>query len=149
MGLYEDHAAHRDKFEVFVVHDESVKSLAELDKKLPRLKARYWQGKDLPFPVLLDAASKTEQLYGIRAHPTGLLIDPDGKLVGEASVEDLEAKLPPLPAAKKWARHRDMYANVHWVFEATPLKAFANIGKNCMNCAMDLDADAIRACGLT
>ena len=102
IALYEDHADHRDQFEVFAVHDKSVKSFAELDEKLPKIKEHYWQGKDLPFPVLLDATGETGKLYGIRAYPTGLLIDPDGKLVGEATPADLEAKLPPLSVAKKW-----------------------------------------------
>jgi hypothetical protein len=151
IGLYEDHAAHRDRFAVFAVHDQSVQSFAELDKKLPAIKAHYWQGKDLPFPVLLDAAGKTEKLYGIRGHPTGLLIDPDGKLVGEATAADLEAKLPPLSAAIRWARHRDMQKNVHWAFEPdrhTPAK-LAEVLKRWTNCPVELDADTVRACGLT
>jgi len=151
IGLYEDHADHRDKFEVFAVHDESVKSFAELDTKLPKIKDRFWQGKDLPFPVLLDATGKTEKLYGIRAHPTGLLIDPDGKLVGEARADELEAKLPPLSVAKKWARHRDLYKNVYWSFEpsAYTLPKLADMLKRWTNSAVELDADAVKACGLT
>src|SRR5687767_3523764 len=116
MAVYADHAEHRDKFEVFAIHDDAVKSFAELDKKLASIKKKNWQGKDLPFPILLDGQRKTHQLYGIRSWPTGLLIDPEGKLVGEASVSTLEARLPPLPPAKKWARHRDMRKNVVWSF---------------------------------
>jgi AhpC/TSA family len=151
ISLYEAHADHRDKFEVFAVHDKSVESFADLDKKLAKIKERYWQAKDLPFPVLLDAAGKTEQLYGIRAHPTGLLIDPDGKLVGEASPAELEAKLPPLSAAKKWARHRDVQKNVYWSFEPSgyTLTKFANVLKTWTGCAVELDADAVKASGLT
>ncbi len=55
IALYEDHAEHRDKFEVFAIHDKSVKSFAELDKKLAAIKKQHWQGKDLLFPILLDA----------------------------------------------------------------------------------------------
>jgi hypothetical protein len=135
---------------VFAVHDGSVKSFAELDEKLPKIKEQYWQGKDLPFPVLLDATGKTEKLYGIRAHPTGLLIDPEGKLVGEAAAAELEAKLPPLSAAKKWARHRDIQKNVFWSFEPSThtLGKFADIMKLSTTCAVDLDAEAVAACGL-
>jgi hypothetical protein len=151
IALYEDHAGHRDQFEVFAIHDRSVKSFAELDEKTSKIKKRYWQGKDLPFPVLLDAVGLTGALYGIRAHPTGLLIDPDGKLVGEASAAELEAKLPPLPTAKKWARHRDMQKNVHWSFEPseTTLSGFADILKRWTRCDVEVDADAVKACGLT
>jgi hypothetical protein len=151
IALYEDHAEHRDKFEVFAIHDESVKSFDELDKKLTSIRKQYWQGKDLPFPVLLDAAEKTEKLYGIRAWPTGLLIDPSGKLVGEAGVSELEAKLPRLSAWKTWVRHRDMAKNIFWSFEPDEytLGKFANQVKRWTNCEVDVDADAVKACGLT
>jgi len=151
IALYEDHAEHRDKFEVFAIHDKSVKSFAELDKELSRIKKQYWQGKDLPFPVLLDAAEKTEKLYGIHAWPTGLLIDPSGKLVGEAGVSELEAKLPRLSAWKTWVRHRDMEKNIFWSFEPSEytLGKFADVLKRWTNCELDVDADAVKACGLT
>jgi hypothetical protein len=136
---------------VFAVHDKTVESFADLDKKLVQIKERYWQGKDLPFPVLLDATGKTETLYGIRAHPTGVLIDPDGKLVGEASAADLEAKLPPLPVAKLWARHRDAQKNVFWSFEPgrTTLTSLADNLTMWSKCLVALDPEAIRASGLT
>jgi hypothetical protein len=151
IGLYQDHADHRDQFAILAVHDRSVKSLAELDQKLPGIRQRYWQGKDLPFPVLLDATGKTEKLYGIRAYPTGLLIDPDGKLVGEATAADLEAKLPSLSAATQWARHRDMQKNVFWSFEPNQftLAKLADILKVWTHCAVELDASAVRGYGLT
>jgi hypothetical protein len=151
ISLYEAHADHRDKFAVFAVHDQSVKSFAELDKKLPKIRDRFWQGKDLPFPVLLDASGNTEKLYGIRAHPTALLIDPDGRLVGESSAADLEAKLPPLTAEKQWARQRDLQKNVAWSFEPrrTTLKKLADILKLWARCPVSLDTEAVRASGLT
>jgi hypothetical protein len=136
---------------VFAVHDKTVESFADLDKKLVKIKERYWQGKDLPFPVLLDATGKTEALYGIRAHPTGVLIDPDGKLVGEASASDLEAKLPPLPVGKLWARHRDTQKNVFWSFEpgSTTLTNLADTLTRWASCTVALDTEAIQASGLT
>jgi hypothetical protein len=149
--VYEDHGDQRDRFEVFAVHDKTVKSFAELDEKLPPIKERFWQNRDLPFPVLLDATGETEKLYGIRSHPTGLLLDPDGKLVGEARAADLEAKLPPLPAAKKWARHRDIQKNVFWTFEPSEysLSKLADTLKRHASCDTELDVEAIKACGLT
>jgi hypothetical protein len=151
IALYEDHADQRDQFEAFAVHDQTVKSFAELDKKLSEIKKRHWQGKDLPFPVLLDASGKTEKLYGISAHPTGLLIDPEGKLVGEASAADLEAKLPPLPISRRWERCRDVNLNVFWSFEPSrnTLKQFARILKIQSRCEVELDQDALKASGLT
>jgi hypothetical protein len=151
IALYEDHADQRDKFEVIAIHGTTVKSFAELDAKLPKIKERYWQGKDLPFPILLDATGETGKLYGIDHYPTGLLIDPEGKLVGEAAAADLEAKLPPLPIAKKWARSRDLHMNVAWSFEPShsTLSQLAESLKHFTTCETALDANASKECGLT
>jgi hypothetical protein len=155
--LYEDHADHRERFEVLAIHDQSAESFADLDKKLAtaQIKERYWQGKDLPFPVLLDATGKTAKLYGTGGRAMGLLIDPDGKVVGGALPADLEAKLPPLPIGRLWARHRDTQKNVLWSFEPshTTLNAFANVLQEefitWRGCAVELDAEAVKASGLT
>ncbi len=151
IGLCEDHADHRDKFEVFAVHDDTLKTFADLDEKLVKIKKGFWQGKDLPFPMLLDTTAKTHKTYGVRAHPTGLLIDPDGKVVGEATPSDLEAKLPSVSPAKKWARHRDMYKHTSWSFTSgdfTPAQ-FASMVKRFTDCDVELDAEALKASGLT
>lgn len=151
IAFYEDHTAHRDKFEIFAIHDDGVKSFDELDKKLAGIKKKYWRGKDLPFPILLDGKGKTHKRYGIRGWPTGLLINPAGELVGEASVAALEAKLPPLPPEKKWARHRDMQKNVFWSFEPkeNTLSELAKTLKRWSGCEVGIDHDAIQVCGLT
>jgi len=151
IAFYEDHAEHRGQFEVLAIHDDAVKSLAELDKKLASIKRNQWQGKDLPFPILLDGNKKTHDRYGVRGWPTGLLIDPDGKLVGEASVTTLEAELPPLPAEKQWARHRDIQKNVFWSFEPKDdtLDGFARMLQRWTKCDVNIDVDALTACGLT
>ena len=150
IGLYQDYADHRDKFEVIAIHDQSVKSFAELDEKLPKIKRQFWQGNDLPFPILLDTTGATEKLYGIHAHPTHLLIDPAGKLVGEVSAEELVAKLPPLPVAKVWAHQRDVQKNVMWSFvgnDRTPAR-MAEMFKRWTRCPVRVDEAALKACGL-
>ena len=150
IAFYENHAPFRDKFEVFAIHDNGAKSFADLDKKLVSIKKKYWRGKDLPCPVLLDGQGKTHNLYGIRSWPTGLLIDPEGKLVGEAGIGSLEAKLLPLSAKEKWTRHRDMQKNVFWSFEPEEngLQRFAQILKRWTQCEITVDAEAVKACGL-
>ncbi|MHB8523488.1 MAG: TlpA family protein disulfide reductase [Limisphaerales bacterium] len=150
IALYEDHAGQRDRFEVFAIHDPSVKSFAELDKKLAGIKRQYWQGKDLPFPILLDGAGTTAKLYGIHSWPTGLLIDPSGRLVGEAGVAALEEKLPRLPASRIWSRRRDIAMNVFWSLEPrdTTLAGFARILRRWIRCEVEMDAEAVKACGL-
>ena len=109
--MYEDHEKNRDKFEVFAIHDKSAKSLKEMDGKLTNIKDVCWQGKDLPFPILLDDGGKTEEIFGVEAHPTSILIDPDGNVVADVHSSALEAMLPKLPASKRLARIRDMYRN--------------------------------------
>jgi hypothetical protein len=150
IAFYEDHAAHRDKFEILAIHDNAVKSFKELDQKLVRIRKEKWQGKDLPFPILLDGNNKTHTLYGIKSWPTSLLIDPNGKLVGEIDISTLEAKLPPLTAGKKWARYRDMQQNVFWTFEPNEntLQQFADMLKRWAKCDISIDADAVKATGL-
>jgi hypothetical protein len=87
MEFRASHAADHDRFEILAFHDERAKTFAELDPKLVELKKDAWGGKDLPFPILLDATGKTVREYGISMFPTLLLVDPEGRLVphgGEA-----------------------------------------------------------------
>ncbi len=150
IAFYEDHAADRDKFEILAIHDNAVKSFADLDKKLAPIKKKYWQGKDLPFPILLDGDNATHKMYGVRGWPTGLLIDPEGKLVDEIDISTLEEKLSPLSAEKKWARHRDMQKNVFWSFEPkeNTLSQFAERLKRWTRSDIGIDAAAVKASGL-
>ena len=59
---------------------------------------KAWGGKSLPFPVLLDETRSTIDGWGIRAFPTIVLIDPEGKLVRGGSEKMLEEKLAELHA---------------------------------------------------
>jgi hypothetical protein len=151
IALYENHAEHRDQFAVFAIHDHRAKSFADLDKKLVNVKKEYWQGKDLPFPVLLDATGETEKRYGIEGFPTGLLIDPEGRFVGLADAAELEAKLPAIPAGKRWASYRDIQTNISWAFEPSKdtLGSVAQAVSRNTGCTVDIDADAVKAAGLT
>ena len=148
--FYEAHADERDKFEVISIHAGS-KTFADLDPKLTNIKKKFWKDKNLPFPILLDTATnETCKLYGITHFPTGLLIDPQGKLVGEVQLSELEAKLRPVSVASKWARYRDLQINVHWSFEPKEytLDKFSKIMKRWTGCDLDLDKDAVKASGL-
>ena len=151
IAIHTDYKDHHDKFQILTIHDNSVKSFQELDPKLLPLKKKFWQDQDLPFPILLDTEGKTEAMLKISAHPTGLLIDPEGKLVGEAQASDLEAKLPKLPASKMWARNRDVYKNVYWDFNAKKFTfaKMATMLKNWIGVTIEVDADALKAIGLS
>ena len=62
---------------------------------------KRWEGKTLPFPILLDATGKTVKAFGISAYPTNVLIDPEGRVVKAArrgrAREKLEELAPPEP----------------------------------------------------
>jgi thiol-disulfide isomerase/thioredoxin len=66
---------------VIAVHDKSVKSIAELDERLAKVRQRQWFGRDLPFLVALDGDGATTAAFGITTFPTSLLIDRDGNVV--------------------------------------------------------------------
>jgi thiol-disulfide isomerase/thioredoxin len=111
IDLYEDHADERDKFEVLAFHDGTVKDFSDMDAKTEHTKKTLWHGRDLPFPILLDAQKgahgATIEAFGIDSFPTTILIDPQGKLVGEISPNFLEQKLTTIPLAKRIPRALD------------------------------------------
>ncbi len=101
MKLYDEHKDLRDKFEIVAIHDSGVKTFAELDEKLVKIKKQYWEDKDLPFAVLIDDDNQTVKAYGVNWFPTSLLIDPQGKVVAGEAAEMLEAKLAELSGKKR------------------------------------------------
>lgn len=146
MELYEAHKEHRAQFEILAFHDSSAKTFAELDERLKGPKQSYWHGKDLPFPILLDETGETLKTYEIRAFPTTILIDPDGKLVGEAGEEELEKKLPPLPLAVRLARAMDK--NIIISFDDPPLnRAVENLAQ-LVHLDIRLDGDSLQKAGI-
>jgi hypothetical protein len=147
IDLYEAHKEHRDKFEILAFHDGTVKDFAELDKKLERPRQAYWGGRDLPFPVLLDATGQTIKDWGVRAFPTTVLIDPEGKLVGEAGEEELEAKLPPLPVAKRVSLALDR--NVSLGVEDPTLGDACNFLSRRARLPVRLDPEKLKAAGVS
>lgn len=97
--LHDDFAALGDRFEILAIHDTSVKSFEELDELLEPYAEEWWDGREFPFPVLLDATGETVKRYGIRAWPTVVLIDPEGRIVDDGTAELLEDVLLDLRAA--------------------------------------------------
>ncbi len=93
--FYEKNADKRDKFEILAFHDSSAKSVKEIDEKLREKDVlnEHWSGKNLPFPVLVDDTRSTIDGWGIRAFPTIVLIDPQGRLVKGGSLKMLKEKL--------------------------------------------------------
>lgn len=110
-------------FEVLAVHDQSIQSRADYEKRLASARERLWGGKDLPFRVALDrpdpakpeagfaeSSGATIATYQVRAFPTVYLIAPDGKVAGqfnftetdrmEKAIRDLLNSKPQAPPAQ-------------------------------------------------
>lgn len=150
IDFYEDHAADRDKFEIIAFHDGSVKDFAEMDAKTARTKKSLWQGRALPFPIVLDAQSgehgATVGRYEIHTFPTMLLIDPEGKLVGETSYEALEEKLPKIPLSRRIPRALDRMVALG--VSGGPLdKNLESLGE-AARVPIKIDAEALKAAGV-
>ncbi|HXE55191.1 MAG TPA: TlpA disulfide reductase family protein [Tepidisphaeraceae bacterium] len=90
---------------VIGVHDDSVASIQEMDAKLAQDRAKFWGGRDLPFPIALDGGGPTRIMYttitargattaeyGIVSFPTTLVIGRDGKVLREIDVRDADAR---------------------------------------------------------
>jgi thiol-disulfide isomerase/thioredoxin len=93
MALYDRHAALRTQFEVLAMHSPDGESLAGMKTELDRIVAGPWKGQRPAFPLIFDRTGATHKRYGIEMYPTTLLIDPQGKLVGLTSPEDMERRL--------------------------------------------------------
>jgi hypothetical protein len=84
MKFYEDHSSQRDKFEILSIcidYDGGLKSMADVDRALAPIVKHVWNGKTLPFPILLDPTFETWQRFGIPGLGAVILIDPNGNLV--------------------------------------------------------------------
>jgi AhpC/TSA family len=147
MELYEEHKDHRDKFEILAFHVEYATDFADYDQKMKDVKKNIWHGKDLPFPVLLDATKQTIEAFGISAFPTTILIDPEGKLVGQVNEDEFEKKLPPIPASVRLpkALDRDVTTGIqnHSLNEGAGLLARA------ARVDIRLDVAALKAAGIS
>lgn len=150
IDFYEDHAEHRDKFEVIALHDGTVKDFAEMDAKTESTKKTLWRGRNLPFPILLDADNgkrgATVNAYGITAFPTTILVDPDGKVVGQATLEDLAKKLPEIPAAIRVPRAMDRVVSLST--DNTPLDKNVGFLASVANVPIKFDEAALKTAGI-
>jgi AhpC/TSA family len=146
IDFYEEHRDHRDKFEIVAFHDATAKDFTELDKHLPGLREKFWRGRDLPFPILLDSTGKTIKAYDIHSFPTTLLIDPEGKLVGHASEDELEKKLPPTPIGPRIARALDRGQNLG--FDDESIEQAAVFFTRVSRIDIHLDKPALAAAGI-
>jgi hypothetical protein len=146
IDLYEAHKKDREKFEIIAFHDGTMKDFADLDKKMESPKQKYWNGRDLPFPILLDATGQTIKDWGVHGFPTTLLIDPEGKLVGEASEDALAEKLPPLPMSVRVAQALDR--SLSFGITEIKLEADCKFLSRQSRVPIGLDAEDLKAAGV-
>ncbi|HEY8747527.1 MAG TPA: TlpA disulfide reductase family protein, partial [Tepidisphaeraceae bacterium] len=96
----------RDKYKdkglvIIAIHDDSVPSIAEMDRRLDERRQKFWAGRELPFLIALDGGGETRirysaftargattAAYGITSFPTTLLIGRDGKVIESINVHD-------------------------------------------------------------
>jgi hypothetical protein len=90
--FHEDRSKQRTRFEILAFHDPSVGTLEELDASLDYLVRSAWDGKALPFPVLIDASGETAGRYRVRRVPATYLVDPQGRLT-EGNLDALAVAL--------------------------------------------------------
>lgn len=94
MDLHDRYAD--DGLVVIGIHADMVDSIEEMDQMLAKSKAKLWKGREIPFPVALDGGGKTQiqgtnyttpgattAAYGVQNFPTKILINKDGKLLGQ------------------------------------------------------------------
>jgi hypothetical protein len=91
MDLREEFEDRLDDFEILAFHDNRIANWRALEPELEKLERGVWNGRKLPFPILLDSTGTTLETYGIRAFPTTVAIDPEGNVVkgsGEVMLEN-------------------------------------------------------------
>jgi hypothetical protein len=93
--------------------DGEVDTAAKLDEKISGYKKELWKGKDLQFANALVSGKRegeegktggTPARYGVQGWPTTILIDREGKVVGQfhaRDIKDASAEVEKLLAGKK------------------------------------------------
>ena len=99
--LMETHDEYKDKGVVIIaVHDNQITSVAKLDELLEKISEQFWEGRALPFAVAIDGGAgrgQTHTAYDVSSWPTTLVIDKEGRLLGEFNPWGaLQAKLKEL-----------------------------------------------------
>ena len=97
ISFYNRHPGLRDKFEIIAVHSPDAKDFKVVDEAMGARYRKNPAGRQISFPVVLDAESKINQSYGVQMYPTDILVDPSGKIVtragGPHAFEELKQRL--------------------------------------------------------
>ncbi len=91
IDFHEQNPELADQLQIITVHHEGVESITELEEKLAKIRTTHWKDRDLPFPVIIDATSKTVDAYGIVGFPTAVLVDPSGNVTTFNGLNELKS----------------------------------------------------------
>jgi thiol-disulfide isomerase/thioredoxin len=100
--LIEFHDKYKDQHEQFEILaicvdiDETLKTMADVDRTMEPIVSTLWNGKRPAFPILLDDHGRSSASFGVSKFPTQLLFDSRGQLVDvgiEPPLEILRSKL--------------------------------------------------------
>jgi thiol-disulfide isomerase/thioredoxin len=87
--LIELHDLYAEQGVVIIgIHDNSVKSVSELETELTEARQLYWGRRDVPFAVGIDSGPErgaVHEAYGIDQWPTTIVIDRAGNVAGKFS----------------------------------------------------------------
>ena len=100
--FYESKKQNREDFEILgfcIEPSGSLNTMGELERQFQPVVENVWDGRDIPFPLLLDNSLTTWKAYGLSGLPTEVLLDPQGKLV-KGGLEELARQLPPTSPAR-------------------------------------------------
>lgn len=92
MQFYDRHSDDRDRFEVIGVCIDltgEINTIDSLDAALKPIVEKVWQGKEIPFPIVLDNTFQSWERFGIPGFGTTILVDPQGNIV-TGGIQELE-----------------------------------------------------------
>lgn len=93
-----------DQFEILSICDTShdgLSTITEYEERTAKIRGTHWNGKRLPFPVLLDTEGKTHKTYGISRLPTIYLVAPNGIIVEDGDLQTLSERLEEIRESRK------------------------------------------------
>ena len=101
--LIELHDLYTEKgLKIIAIHDNSVRSVPELEVEMDEARQLYWGRRDLPFAVGIDngqGRGAAHEAYGVNEWPTTIVIDRQGNVAGKLSPwGPLQRELPRLLA---------------------------------------------------
>ena len=90
---------HKSGLMIISVHADIGVSTAKAQEKIAMFKDKFWQGRNIPFPIAFDGGGDTKRpnttakswgatnaAYAITSYPTSILIDKKGHVLGEINL---------------------------------------------------------------